>query len=372
MTPEHGSGAEALSRPFSADRSNGVLLETQFAEWLKREISNGAFRVGAPLPGIVELSRSCHVSTTTVRSALGMLADDGWVRPIRHVGSVVQRRGAGVLRKRVLLWEAGRFFCYYSSRFLSALRMPLLRGRFAATVVAAAATGGRRPHLQLEELLKEFWDLVVLHGCDVEVRGLAEASGHPFVAVGNGERIRSQSTARNCVGRVEMLNGLAVPEFVRRCVKKGVRSVFQVHCNEGAYDVSSMLRSALVSVRKFRARLLDTPEAVAMEGFRIVDSWFGRGRAELPDLVLFGDDYIAQGGLIALKKHGVRIPEDVAVVTHANKGYGPVWEKPLTRMENDPVAHAVVVAKAIRTFLQGSPFPDGIVLGTVWKDGQTF
>ncbi|MBQ6327955.1 MAG: GntR family transcriptional regulator, partial [Kiritimatiellae bacterium] len=103
---------------FVADRKSGVLLEMQFAEWLKREISNGSFCVGAPLPGIVELARSCRVSTTTVRSALGMLADDGWVKPIRHVGSVVQRRGAGVLRKRVLLWEAGRFFCYYSSRFL--------------------------------------------------------------------------------------------------------------------------------------------------------------------------------------------------------------------------------------------------------------
>ncbi|MBQ2631295.1 MAG: GntR family transcriptional regulator [Kiritimatiellae bacterium] len=357
---------------FVADRKSGVLLEMQFAEWLKREISNGSFCVGAPLPGIVELARSCRVSTTTVRSALGMLADDGWVKPIRHVGSVVQRRGAGVLRKRVLLWEAGRFFCYYSSRFLSALRMPLLRGRFAATVVAATAAGGRRPDLQLEELLKEFWDLVILHGCGDEVRRLAEASGHPFVAVGNGERIRSPSTARNCVGRVEMLNGLAVPEFVKRCVKKGVRSVFQVHCNHGAYDVSPMLRSAGVLVRTFHARLLDTPEAVAMDGFGIVDSWLGRGRLKLPDVILFGDDYIAQGGLIALKKHGVRTPEDVAVVTHANKGHGPVWEKPLSRMENDPVAHAAVVAKAIRAFLQGKPFPAGIVLGTVWKDGQTF
>ena len=140
----------------------------------------------------------------------------------------------------------------------------------------------------------------------------------------------------------------------------------------GAYDVTDLLRISGISVRTFRTHVMDTPEAISKAGFSIVDSWFADGRIKLPDVVIFADDYMARGGLIALKKHGVRVPEDVAVVTHANKGDWPIWEKPLTCMEMDPEAHAVVVAKAVRAFLHGRPFPEGIVLGAAWRPGQTF
>ena len=93
---------------------------------------------------------------------------------------------------------------------------------------------------------------------------------------------------------------------------------------------------------------------------------------KLPDLFLFADDYLAQGALIALAVTGVRIPEDVAVVTHANKGLGPVWVKPLSRMEMDPLDHARKIADAISVYLKTGIFPSGIELGSVWKKGDTF
>ena len=356
---------------FRADRKSGVLLETQFADWLRGEISRGRFPAGAPLPGIVELVRSCCVSTTTVRSALGRLADEGWVKPLRHVGSVVLKRGVGVRRQRVLLWEPGKFFCYYSSQIVSALRTEFLRGQNSATLMASSSPCNRQPLRQLEELLKEPWDLVISHGCGEGICDLMDSSGHPFVRVGNGERL-DHFEGRNCKGCIEVLNGLALPDLVRRCASRNVQKVAQVHFQKGGYDITEMMRLSGIAVSTFRTAHLDTPEAVAKAGFGIVDSWFGRGRVKLPDLVLFTDDYVAQGGLIALKKHGVRIPEDVAVVSHANKGHGPVWEKPLTRLEMNPMAHAVVIAKAVRAFLRGHPFPEGITLGSVWKDGQTF
>lgn len=356
---------------FCADRKSGVLLETQFADWLKGEISRGRFPAGAPLPGIVELARSCRVSTTTVRAALRRLSDGGWVNPVRHVGSVVLRRGVGLRRWRVLLWEPGKFFCYYSSQIVSSLQTELLRGADSATLVASTSSCTRHPLRQLEELLKESWDLVLCHGCGAGVCELVDASGHPFVRVGNGERLE-QFESPNCKGRIEVLNGLALPELVRRCASRNVQTVAQVHFQEGGYDITEMMRLSGIAISTFRTAHLDTPEAVAKAGFDIVDSWFERGRAKFPDLVLFTDDYVAQGGLIALKKHGVRIPEDIAVVSHANKGHGPVWEKPLTRLEMNPMAHAAVIAKAVRAFLRGQPFPEGITLGSVWKDGQTF
>jgi DNA-binding LacI/PurR family transcriptional regulator len=102
-----------------------------------------------------------------------------------------------------------------------------------------------------------------------------------------------------------------------------------------------------------------------------VRDWFRNGGAR-PDVILFTDDYAAQGGLIALKALGLRIPEDVAVVTHANKGHGPFWEKPLTRLEMDPVAHGKTLAAAIAGYLRGEPFPQNLRLGSVWREGETF
>lgn len=355
---------------FHMSRTAGVLLEAQFAEWLKSGIAHGRWPAGTPLPGIVELSRRCRVSTTTVRAALGRLAKGGWIRPVRHVGSVVLERG--IRRKRVLLWEAGTFFCYYSSQFLSVLRSELMRGKNGVTVVGANSLNPRHQLDEIREYLKEPWDAVVSHGCGMSVLRTVAESGCPFFAVGNGGSIRSIPPELNCAGRVEVLNGLAVPDFARKCAERNVRSVAQVLCHVGAYDVSAILRISGIPVRTFRTPLLNTPESVAMAGYDLVESWFERGKVSLPDVILFADDYVAQGGLIALKKHGVSIPEDVAVVTHANKGSGPIWEKPLTRMEMDPVAHAVVVAKALRGYLRGKPFPKGIKLGSVWRDGETF
>ena len=127
-----------------------------------------------------------------------------------------------------------------------------------------------------------------------------------------------------------------------------------------------------VAVRTVRTQIDLDPEGVARGAYEIVDGWFKNGRPLLPDVILFADDYLAQGGLLALRKHGVRIPDDVSVVSFTNKGHLPIWDQQLTRLEMDPMAHGTALAKAVRTYLHGKPFPAGIVLGTVWKSGDTF
>ncbi len=92
----------------------------------------------------------------------------------------------------------------------------------------------------------------------------------------------------------------------------------------------------------------------------------------LPDVLLFTDDHLAQGAVLALMEHGVRVPEDVRVVTHSNRGLGPFWTKPFTRLEMDPVAHGAKIADAILAYLRTRRLPAGIVLGSEWTSGETF
>ena len=100
--------------------------------------------------------------------------------------------------------------------------------------------------------------------------------------------------------------------------------------------------------------------------------WLAVNGRRLPDLILFTDDWVAHGGLMALDECGIRIPEDVFVASHAVKGHGPVWRKPLARLEMDPFAHARIVAKSVKAYLHGADFPGDMLLGSVWNPGKTF
>ena len=61
---------------------------------LREEISNGAFAVGALLPGENRLAQTFDVSRVTIRKALGALAADGWIEKRLGAGSVVLERSA--------------------------------------------------------------------------------------------------------------------------------------------------------------------------------------------------------------------------------------------------------------------------------------
>lgn len=60
-------------------------------------------------------------------------------------------------------------------------------------------------------------------------------------------------------------------------------------------------------------------------------------RDRLPDLLLFWNAFVAQGALMAFLDRGIRIPEDVKVVSLSDVGFGPTYVRPVTRFECDPV-----------------------------------
>ena len=74
-------------------------------------------------------------------------------------------------------------------------------------------------------------------------------------------------------------------------------------------------------------------------------------RRWLPDVLLFRDDYVARGALSALLSAGVRIPEEVRVVTLSNRGNCPVFPKTLARIEIDPVRCGIVNAEHVLSAL---------------------
>ena len=360
-----------LESDFALDRTSGLPLSDQLVARLKAAIVKGRYRPGDVLPGILGLAAAAGVSEKVARMALRRLSDEGWISTRRHVGSVVLARTGNVVRWRVLFFSHNPYFCFHTDRLVSEMRTRLMREKGGVSTIAISRCRGANSYLQLEELLKERWDLIVENEMDATSRKMIEDSGWPFVVVG-GASLTAPSRAANCVGFVKFSSGLAATDFVLACARRNVRSVVQLQCNQAAFDVAERLRIMGVATKTVRTSAGLDPEGVAKEAYAIVDGWFKGGSPRLPDVILFTDDYLAQGGLIALRKHGIRIPEDVSVVSFVNKGHLPIWDQPLTRLEMDPIAHGATLAKAVRAYLHGKPFPDGVVLGTVWKPGETF
>jgi len=354
------------------NRSCPMTLADQLAERLKSAIVRNRCRPGEVLPGIRKIAALAHVSEKVVRTAMRRLTAEGWIVPRRHVGSIIAERGAKGARWRVLYFTHNPYYCYYHERFIATLRMQLLREKGGVLLVAVNRCDGVNGYIQLAEALKEHWDLILEGPTVAKSRKMIEASGWPFATIADSVYSMPPSEAANYVGRIDVSIGSATGDFVRACARRNVRSVVQLQCDRGALDVAERLRIMGVDVRTERTPLGLAPDEVAHGAYALVDRWFRRGRPRLPDVVFFTDDYIAQGGMLALLRHGIRIPEDLSVVSFANKGHLPIWDRELTRVEVDPVVHGVAVAQAVQTFLRDGHFPSGLSLGSVWVPGETF
>ena len=134
------------------------------------------------------------------------------------------------------------------------------------------------------------------------------------------------------------------------------------------------LRRAGVDAEEWVIPPLDgiRPECVERAALEAFDIRLGLGAGWLPDVLFFTDDYVARGAITALSEYGLRIPDDVRVVTWANRGNGPVMRLPLTRMEMDPIAHGETVARCVVTYLRDGGFPAGVYVGPRYIAGLSF
>lgn len=357
--------------PFRIDRERRTGLAEQMVEGFKAAIARGVYRPGEALPGIFELADAAGVSAKVPRTALARLAEEGWVKPRRGVGSVVLPCDAGPeVRGRILVYARGTGYSYYFVQLVSAMRSRFVKAGYRLMTVSASGSRKKDGLLQLEARLKERWNVILESGAGSESRKLIADSGLPFAILGDGAPA-VDSNARNCIGRIHLRSGKAVPDFVRACVRKNAKSVLQFVYAEGAFDATDALRVAGVATETVRIPRKGDTEAVVRAAFRATKKHIADGRP-FPDVILFTDDYLAQGGFLSLLARGVRIPEDVGVVSHANRGLGPVWLKPVTRLEMDPFAHGAEIARRTISFLQGGDFPRELDLGSVWKPGKTF
>ena len=357
--------------PFQLDRSRSGSLEEQLAAAMRAAIKTGYYGAGEAIPPTRELAVQLGVSRTIAIRAMRRLEEDRLVVRRPHLGCVVCPRNQPLWKGNVLLVVPPGLANPFDNAVRAAVRDALTAaGYLTAQATVPETRPGRFDDFSLlETMLRQQTDLVVqLHDQENIARWLARR-GVPFV------RLTADGDApRHCVGLVRRRNDLALDDFAAHCREAGVRSVLQVTSPYPCADAAAALGALGIRVetlRKPRAEHDDTGLTLAAWAADAFAARLASPRSRLPDLLFFQDDNLATGAFVALLAAGIRIPDDVRVVTWANRCYGPVFTKPLTRMEMDDEAAGADFAACVLDFLRTGTFPEGREVGPAYVRGET-
>lgn len=340
-----------MNLPFSIDRNCLTSLTDQVTDGFRRAIADGTYASGETLPSLRELSANLGVSLIVTRAAYARLEKEGLVALRRGFGCTVVGGKARLWKGCVLLVTRGRGYGFVSGIVTDVIRERLLKAHYRVTSVTAYE--GADGCAQLDYAFKQTFDLVVTVGCEKAFMSRISRAKVPTVVFGG----RLENVPRG-MEYIPFQSESAVPDFVRHCKRAGVKSVLQVGLgmHMSFANAERELNDAGIRVRLWRIRPDDTVyggiEAAQKRAAQLFERQLSRGRAWLPDVIYFSDDYVAQAALVLMLAQGVRVPEDVRVVTWANKGHVPVFPKTLTRMEYDPVEAGATVAERILARLE--------------------
>ena len=355
---------------FTIDLTQRKGLSDQLTEGLRRAILTGYYAEGDVLPPVRTLAKHFGVSLIVSCAAVKRLTAEGLVVPRPHIGSVVAPRNAKLWKGRVLLVRIGQYGSYYQDVFAGGFgeRLAAEGWLLASLTLTLDASGRVTDFSRLDFLLREKPDFVVQMYASASVSARLRKAGVRYTVVRGAGRV----PAGSC-GDILQHRFAEVADFAARCRATGVRSVVQLGAEPHPESLSVLRAAGLNAVeRVFPARadygLIEGVERAAMEALLV---HFAKGVKRLPDLFLFTDDFFAQGALTALLANGVRVPEDVFVVTLANRGLGPVFPKALARFEMDGYAHGVATANYALKLMKDLP-AEPLVLAASYVPGETF
>lgn len=328
MRARQGKGNLAGKLPFVLDRRAREGLIEQTISGMRIAIASGHYRIGERVPSLNEFVRLAKVSVKVPRVAYSRLVKDGWLQVRHGVGYAATSPDIPNWKGRVLfvLWGIG----YEQTVTQSARQQAFAEAGYRSvsitlndvTPVSLAA---------LEATLEEHYDLIVASNPREEMERLFEASGMPYVV---SHVLRREFPGPHCRGMI-LQNQSVQKDVARAALKAGIRTAACVDFTDANDGYAAAMEKVGVLVERWRTPILDC--GGRLEGIRRgAGEYFGKLLAEkmrLPDLLVFTDDYVADGALFALAMAGVRIPRDVKVVTLYNCGLGLSSPQDFTRLE---------------------------------------
>ena len=356
--------------PFSVNRDDSQTLVAQVSDGLRQAIVSGYYRVGDVLPSSYELVERLGVSRIVTKAALRQLADEGYVMARPRIGSVVRDRAAKQWRGHVVFVGEVGDENYVQAVLFDALLDRLTAAGYLMTWVSIPKTpAGRFDFSRLDAALAQSVDLIVTVFAGAHTLAWLARQGRPY-AVFSEDR----TPPRSAVGGTWLDFNLALPDFAAACRAAGVKEVMNFYSWKPRADAAVALRRAGIRARNVPVKAdLSKGELIGVKraGLDTFTKLIAKGRLPRGTVCLISDDYLASGALMAIACAGLKIPDDIQLVTFANKRLGPIYIRELTRMEFDARQAGEVLSAAVLEYLKTGVYPSNSVVGPVWVEGET-
>ena len=343
-------------------------LVDALCRFIKEEITFGRITGGEKLPTIGEWCKATGLTFAQARRVTECLAREGYVCSRPHVGTVVLSRKGNVLRGRVLFTlpdiDMGR---YHPSQIIDTLSRRLTAAGYAFSVATFSLDAADSLAVLKSELLRAT-DLVIAARATPQVQKvLAESGVDHFFLYGD----KLESNDRPWI-RISIEDALA--QFADHCLRAGVKHVAQVRY-EGAETLDAQPALAERGIDSSWMTI-----SCSKEGWGRFDgivhcgyeAFAAMSRTSIPELLLFWDGFFTQGATMAFLARGIKIPEDVKIVTLSHVGIGPVYVKSFTRIEINPVEAGEKVADFALAILTRGRIPRPLQVKSQYVIGETF
>ena len=360
--------------PFTIDKASGKGLVELTEEGLRRAILNGAYAADEVLPTQEDMAKALGVSIRVTREALAKLAEEGLVSSRGRRGTVVLPLGTRKWKGRIVYLHSPYIGSYHFARFGEALESEFTAGGwiFSSVTVPSPDVKDDSVDTFVAAHCRDA-DLVLVRGCLDYAAQAVDACNVPWIALVE----KTDGNFKNYKGVAPSMMMHAVSEFVLHCRQSGVKRVVAMNLRPRP-DLEERLAHADIAyeswiVNPYDLMALESYPQSAMEAMLRCYGGLGTIRpAKLPDLFVFTDDYLARGALVALLSLGIRVPEDVRVVTLSNKGNAPTFPVSLARFEIDPVRCGEAVSRCILSYLAKGRLPDDVVVTYDYIKGASF
>lgn len=331
-------------------------LSDKIAATLRQELADGRYGPGRDFPSVDALRQRFGAGEYAVRHALRRLREEGLLIHRQGTGTMPTPKASYAFKGRVAFVSVGR----RSDFFRNALSVQLARwfdkaGYDFSTIFIASAADGMLDMEPLRRLAMNGLRFVIVLADQKQVAEACDILSIPYVVLNGYLRDFPNAVA---VIREDFRECFA--ELIRVLRAQGAQTMLEFDFErEMDRGFRRQLSEAGIALSSLRGRNDNSrPHTVAETkrmGHYMVAQFFAnpRNRSHPPDVILFDDDYLAIGGLVALFEAGFRIPEDIGVVFYSNKGNEPVLGVEPTRIENDPFSYGDAVAAYVLKLLEG-------------------
>ena len=352
---------------FSSSGNGAEPLAAQVYSFVKHEIASGRLKAGETLPAIKDIAAATGLTFRMARGVVERLAREKYVRSRPRVGTVVMPRDIHIVRGRVLFAlpdvDASS---YHATQIADALRRKLSTEGFALTTVVFP-NDMRRSLSFFSNELSNSPDLVVVLYAPPHVRACLRDAGVKCVF------LYGSDPGATAGAWIRFSPDEAIASFAEHCRRVGISNVMQVRFDGNETPDAAPALSAVGIKSEWtvvsRLDVLGRYEGIKRSTY---DTFIEMPLRRFPELFLFWDDFVAQGALLSFMKRGIRVPDDVKVVTLSNRGLGPVYPEPLTRIECDAAAAGEKVADFVLSILEKGRTPKTPVIAPQYVFGQTF